>query len=129
MQIWQVLDGLESGKVSQDILATHGPIKHVLSLAQPNIIWFLPEGAPDSPEFKGLPSQQAKTTLAWELKRLKVFHSDPSGKDMYPHLKKLKREGMFVEMLADLPEQEVRLIVAIKDKTVYNEFPLLKNDK
>ena len=128
MQIWQLIEKSQQPDFDSSLAHNHTPLQALLKLAAPEVKWYLPSGAPEHPDYEGVePPNSAEATLISELRRLKIFHSDAHGNDPYPHMKPIKRENMFVDLLMMLPKSEVKLLVAIKDKQVHVAFPNLLN--
>jgi len=92
-----------------------------LNLALPNIVWFLPEGAPPFDRKK----TNAVTHLVAEWKVIRLFHSDGKGNDLFPNVHKYKRESKFIETLENIPGIEADFLIAVKDKTVGDRWPKL----
>jgi len=128
MFIWQVLEKYDDADFEQWYGTIHVPaIAQYLKLAEPHIKWFLPEGAPDTISRKK-PSEAVSHLIA-EWKVMKLFHSDEGGNDPYPTVHKFKRESKFVDTLENIPAIETDFLVAIKDKTVFDQYRKLIRPK
>jgi hypothetical protein len=90
---------------------------YVLTLAYRDDLKFaLPEGAPPFKPWKGRPYSEP-TELQNELRRLYIYLE---GAEL--GLRQWKRELMFQRVLESLPAEDVRLLLAMKDKTATKEY-------
>ena len=123
MFIWQVLEKHSEDGFETWFHANTPPLLEAyLNLAKPNIVWFLPEGAPPFERKE----TGAVTHLMSEWGVMKLFHSVGDGKDPFPNVHKYKRESKFIDTLENIPGIEADFLLAIKDKTVFDKWPKLR---
>ena len=93
----------------------HPIIRTILRhMFDPNLKWVLPEG---TPPFK--PFEFDEQNRLWsEVRRFYLF-----TKDGNPNLKPLRREQIFIEMLENIPVDEAKFLIYIKDqKSPYSKL-------
>lgn len=77
----------------------------------PHIQWMLPEGYPPFTPCEEVESSLT-TRLYQEMRRLPIFlNTGP-----YPHMKPMRREQLFIELLSNIHPEDAKLIGHIKDK-------------
>lgn len=89
----------------------------------PKIVYQLPEGDPPyNPQ--AVPIGLAENSLFAETRRLirGVWHNPPEK------LAKHKHEGLFISMLESLHEEDARIMLAVKSKTLHKLYPGLTAD-
>jgi len=97
------------------------PLFYLLQLALlPQAKWALPPGIPPYKPFAGKPGR-APSDLVRELRLMYMFLDG-----FEPGLRKFKREHMFATMLHELEQEEVDLIIAVKDKTFEKKYKCSK---
>ncbi len=94
--------------------------RYILKLAFADIKWLLPHGTPPFKEHKGRPGSSPSELLR-EAKRLYLFLEGG------PNLTRLKREKLFQVTIEGLEPNDVKALVALKDKTVEATFGLTAN--
>jgi len=82
----------------------------------PKIVWDLPEGTPPYMANEA-PAGTEHTTLLGEAKKLWRF-VEGAEKD----LSKPQKETMFIQMLEALHQDDAKVMIAVKDKTLHRSF-------
>lgn len=95
--------------------------RYILKLAfDSNIKWKLPTGVPPFKAHKGRPGS-APSELLRECRRLYLYLE--GGNDGVP---RIKREKLFQQTIEGLEKEDVRALVAVKDRQVEHEFGLTR---
>jgi hypothetical protein len=97
-------------------------LRYLLRLAfAKDLKWELPEGAPPFKIMK-VPMGMGYSNLFAEARKFYLFISPENGG--HKTLKGPKREMLFVEMLETLHESDAKLLLAIKDRKVANQYSI-----
>lgn len=95
--------------------ANQGALKLLFAHAfDPEKKFILPETDPPYREDKH-PIGMAPTTLLHEVKRLYVFTR--------ADLTKLKREGLFIDLLESIDKNDAKILLAVKNQQLHKLFP------
>ena len=131
--VHELLEAVDSEKVKSrklDILRTHGEDSFKMTMIwnfDESVISMLPEGnVPYQPvegdvqanREKGLPQ---RTTIRNSAKN---FYRFVKGGD--DQLNKIKREGLFINILETLPPAEAEILVLVKDKALNTKYNITK---
>lgn len=88
----------------------------------PNVVFHLPEGTPPFKRETGKPIGYHQTSIQNELKRFYIW-ADPNVQ-----LPKLKKEGLFMEMLEGMHYTEADIICAAKDGRLTTIYKTVTED-
>ena len=128
LQIHEIFDMVQkapSDKAAIDILYKHhnATIAMVLFHAySPTIKYKLPEG---TPPFKtvNIPAGYAEATFYSEERRLRyLWINPPAG------MKPVKLEALFIQLLEGMHQDDAKILIAMKDKTLDKLYPRLTED-
>jgi hypothetical protein len=86
----------------------------------PNLRWALPEG---NPPYKPSEFLDTQNMLFSEVRRMYLFHEGG-----HPNLSDKRRQQMFVEMLESLDSKDAKFVIAVRNKTLPDEYPGLEKD-
>lgn len=115
-EILQEVSSKDNIKPKAEELRKHSDnnaLRMFLSYAlHPNVEWLLPEG---EPPYKPLhKDEDAQGILYNRVKKLNMFVKNGG----YDHLKPLKREQLFIQLLEAVDPDDAKLLIAAKDKKI-----------
>lgn len=94
-------------------------LEHAFS---PKVVYKLPEGDPPY-NAQAVPVGLTENSLFSETRRMAyIWHNPPPG------LSKVKHEALFISMLESLHQDDAKIMLAVKSKTLHKLFPGLTAD-
>lgn len=95
-----------------------------LGVGAEKVEWNLPEGMPSTTKLQeDIPGGMGETTINLEWRRIKQFFDPQSNMNKLPDW---KREVNWVQILEGLHHKEAKLLTAVKDGKLLNEYPDLE---
>ena len=95
----------------------HPMFAQMLKMAfDPNLKWALPD---QDPPYKPSEYLDTENMLFSEVRRMYLFHEGGN-----PNLSDMKRQQLFVDMLESLDKKDAKFVLAVRNKTVEDEYGL-----
>lgn len=129
MLVSEILALVEKAKTKDEkkqILLQHNTNHALLFMLclsyDPNLRWYLPEGAPPFKKEVDKPMGYQQTTIQNELRRFYIWGNPDVN------IPKVKKEALFIEMLEGLHHTEADIVIACKDKKLDSLYKSVTED-